>query len=400
MNGRLPRVLFLSNGHGEDLIAAKIIEELTTGGPPLVITALPVVGTGTAYRRREIPLLMEGRDLPSGGFVRLGLRNLLMDLKAGLLALTRQQIQALRRARESTDLVVCVGDCFLLLLAGPTLGRPLVFLPTAKSDYIRPHLRVEIGLMRRFCSRIFPRDGLTAASLRAKGLPAEFLGNVMMDALEFSGVDLGNPTGWTVGLLPGSRQDAYLNLEDLARVVAVLGRVVAGREVVYLVALAEGLLVSRLAEHLAPLGWRVEALLPGDEARGIVGRLRYGEGLNNPELRVVQGKFADVLRASDLVIGLAGTANEQAAGLGKPVVAFPGRGRQFTAGFLRAQKKLLGEAVAAVGRDPAVVAREVERILLDPSRRAAMAAVGRQRMGPPGGARRIAAAIRKLLQTS
>ncbi|MGQ9778659.1 MAG: lipid-A-disaccharide synthase-related protein [Bacillota bacterium] len=397
MRDRPPRVLFISNGHGEDLIASKVIEHLSAGGPPLAITALPIVGTGAVYRRMGIPLLMDGKDLPSGGFLRHGLRNLLMDLRAGLLSLTWRQIRALRRAGEETDLAVCVGDCYLLLLAGPFLRRPIVFLPTAKSDYIRPHLRVEIWLMRRFCAKIFPRDGLTAASLRAKGLPAEFMGNVMMDALGYPGFDLQATEGWTVGILPGSRRDAYLNMEDIARVVVALGETVAGRRVTYLVALAESLSFTVLAGHLLPLGWRAEAPAPGEEARGIVGRLQYGDGPGSLCLTVACGRFADILRSSDVIIGLAGTANEQAAGLGKPVVAFPGRGTQFTAGFLRAQKKLLGEAVCVVERDPEAVVQEIRAILADPQRREAMAAAGRERMGPPGGAGRIAAEIRKLL---
>lgn len=391
------RILFISNGHGEDLIASRLIEHLVAAEPSWAIMALPIVGMGAVYRSKGIPLLMDGKDLPSGGFIRNGPRNLAMDLRAGLLSLTWRQIRALRRAGSEIDLAVCVGDCYLLLLAGPSLRRPIVFLPTAKSDYIRPHLPVEIWLMRRFCTKIFPRDAFTAASLRAKGLPAEFMGNVMMDALDYVAPDL-KSTGdaWTIGILPGSRRDAYLNMQDIARVALALHEMAVGRPITYLVALASGLSFAVLAEYLAPLGWTVRLPEPEEAERGIVGELRH-DGGDSVRLTIVQGRFADVLAASDLVIGLAGTANEQAAGLGKPVVAFAGRGSQFTAEFLRAQKKLLGEAVFAVEREPGVVAREILAILTDAPRREAMAAAGRARMGPPGGAGRIAAEIRRLV---
>jgi len=40
-------------------------------------------------------------------------------------------------------------------------------------------------------------------------------------------------------------------------------------------------------------------------------------------IKIVQGKFGDVLSSSKVIIGLSGMGNEQAVGLGKPVVSFP-----------------------------------------------------------------------------
>jgi uncharacterized protein (TIGR03492 family) len=114
-------------------------------------------------------------------------------------------------------------------------------------------------------------------------------------------------------------------------------------------------------------------------------------------MTVVKGRFADILAACDGVVGLAGTANEQAAGLGKPVVTFPGRGPQFTAEFARMQKRLLGEAVALTEREPALVATELYSVLTDDKRRAAVVRAGRERMGEPGGAERITGIIKDYL---
>jgi uncharacterized protein (TIGR03492 family) len=116
---------------------------------------------------------------------------------------------------------------------------------------------------------------------------------------------------------------------------------------------------------------------------------------NGAGLLLAQGRFGDILEASSVCIGLAGTANEQAVGLGKPVVAFPGPGSQFTKKFLAAQKRLLGDSLAAV-EGPLEAGRAVLEILADGDRYRRMAACGRERMGEPGGADRMAAEIIRL----
>jgi uncharacterized protein (TIGR03492 family) len=94
-------------------------------------------------------------------------------------------------------------------------------------------------------------------------------------------------------------------------------------------------------------------------------------------------------------LGMAGTANEQAVGLGRPVVAFPGPGSQFTSKFLVAQKRLLGDALAATD-GPVAAGQAVLDILRDPDKYRIMADCGRERMGPPGGADRMAAELMRL----
>jgi len=100
--------------------------------------------------------------------------------------------------------------------------------------------------------------------------------------------------------------------------------------------------------------------------------------------------FGDLVRKADVVIGQAGTAVEQAAGLGKPVITFPGRGSQVPLRFLRGQQQMLGEAIMIVERHPDRVAEAVLKVLTDRNLKERMAAAGRQRMGPPGALRIIA----------
>ncbi|HET6780826.1 MAG TPA: hypothetical protein VFH67_01890, partial [bacterium] len=107
---------------------------------------------------------------------------------------------------------------------------------------------------------------------------------------------------------------------------------------------------------------------------------------------LISRSFGPAVRAADVVIGLAGTANEQAAGLGKPVVVFPITGAQYTARFMRLQHRLLGDALVPV-RDRHDAVAAVLRLLDDASERARRGEAGRERMGEPGAVPRIASAL-------
>lgn len=388
-----PVVLFLSNGHGEDLIASTIAARVRELVPSIELLAYPVVGYGDAYRRAEIPVVGVQQAMPTGGFILKGPGNLWKDLKAGLIRLTLRQIRDLKERRARLDGVVAVGDIYALLLAGRYVRRRTLFVATAKSEYIEGHFGWEYALMRRYAAHVYARDPLTAQAMARRGVSAEFVGNVMMDALPTWGSEFDLPPGArVVTLLPGSRQDAYDNARDLLRVVDALeGR---GEKLGYLMSLAPSLAMELLIRKAREDGWKTK----DDEPVAIAGGTRFTLFKDGQEVVCVQGAFGDLLHRADIVVGLAGTGNEQAAGLGKPVVTFPGVGTQFTPKFARDQKRLLGDAVSLVARDPAVVAEEVRRILADPALYARMATVGRERMGEPGGALKMARRIVELFR--
>lgn len=82
---------------------------------------------------------------------------------------------------------------------------------------------------------------------------------------------------------------------------------------------------------------------------------KYSQGILKKEINGTEinihlyyDAFADILLQCNLVIGMAGTAVEQAVGLGKPVVQIPGEGPQFTYRFAEAQMRLLGLNVITV----------------------------------------------------
>ncbi|MGQ0550327.1 MAG: lipid-A-disaccharide synthase-related protein [Armatimonadota bacterium] len=371
-------MLVVSNGVGEDLIATRIVESLPR--EEIALTAYPLVGLG-AYPS-HIPLLDPRRALPGGGFsLRAGLRGLGADLAGGLVGLWIAQRRTLLGQRGRFDVVVAVGDTYCLWMAG--LASPRVaFVSTADSVRIAPFGALARVGLRRYARRIFARDPETARALVAQGLPAVAVGNVMMDLMRPSGERFALPPGApVVTLLPGSHGDAPVNASLLARAA----RAIAGEypDVRFLLARAPTVSGDAIAHALRATDGAVAHA--GDVVA--IGPARIH----------LTSAFADALERASVVIGLAGTANEQAVGVGRPVVAFPAPGPQFGPAFLHAQHRLLGEAlVPTPSWQEAALA--VVRLLRSPEERERRGAVGRARMGAPGGAQRIADALVEMIQ--
>lgn len=376
-----PRVLFVSNGAGEDSIASLIGSRLNR----VEAEAMPTVGQGAAYQG-VMPLVGPRQaPMPSGGLVNdAPLSHISRDLRSGLLALLLRQYRFLRRVRRQYQLFVVVGDVFALLNAFAGL-RPLLFIGTAKSVLHHRYSWLERLAMRHLADRVLTRDEPTAADLRRSNIRAAWLGNPMMDALEPTGVEL-PLTGelpW-IALFPGSRVEAYAELARMLDVYGLLWQ--GGNRARAVVVVADSLQLERLV----PPGWQLTAY-PAE--RGLVGEL-HREGL--PSVLLVRRILGDVLVRCDLVLGQAGTANEQAAGMGLPVLAYGPGGERRMSWYRFRQKGLLGEAVEVVEDRPEVIVAALSRLLRDPQERQRRGAVGRERMGPPGGAARMAAWIESL----
>jgi uncharacterized protein (TIGR03492 family) len=359
-------ILFLSNGAGEDAIAGKICSLLNA---KLLVKAMPLLGSGPAYpdRVERIGVLPPP---PSLGLSNESWRLLWRDLRHGLVARLWVQWKTLRQQRPA--LTVVVGDLLPVGLAAlGGLGRVL-FVGTAKSSYYHPYSRLERALLARWTRHIFARDARTAEDLGRAGLPAQCVGNVMMDELARTSLEL-PMCAPGLALLPGSRSATYAELPRLLDIVAALGRVQG------VIALAEGVDLEQLVASCP--GW---VYSDAGTTSGLVGQLR------RPALApvlLVKRALGDVLAACQVCLGQAGTGNEQAAGAGLPVVALHERPERL--GWYRGrQLGLLGEALEVVAPNQAVPA--LERLFADPNLRARRGAVGKQRMGEAGGARAIA----------
>jgi uncharacterized protein (TIGR03492 family) len=388
-------ILIVSNGFAEDLVGARIASGLIRADG-IDVAAFPLVGQGEPYKRKAVRVVGSQQLMPSGGFARTSLRSMYSDLRAGLAGCLFRQAREMRLLSSQVSLTLCVGDVFLLCMCA--LGRlPRRFLlATAKSEYISGHLPVEAWLMRRLAVAVAARDQRTAESLERRGVRSYYFGNFLMDVIDRSGRRVsGAASERLVCLLPGSRSDFALNLHDMLLCLEALP-CIEGLD--FVVLLAREPEPADMTAALPNASWSYSSK-PERAEPGHAGDLVFGGEQERGRLsvRVVSGRFGDYVDACDLVIGMAGTAVEQAAGIGKPAVTFPGRGAQFTRGFARAQKRLLGDAVCLVeSSDPAEVAKEVCNILSDPDRYARMSRAGLERMGQGGAVMRLIEYLRSM----
>jgi uncharacterized protein (TIGR03492 family) len=219
----------------------------------------------------------------------------------------------------------------------------------------------------------------------------------MMDGLTETRLDLASaPDAVRIGVLPGSRSDAPENAAAAARRLAKIAALFQrrGRSVQAYVSLAPTVALRDLLAGLRRGG--IVASATGAE-NGVVA-LGAGSGAMSAALSaaVVLGGFGDLLRASEIVLGQAGTGNEQAVGMGKPVVSAADSrpGMPNRVGWYRMrQQRLLGDALLVLpAADDDAFASGVVRLLDDQRRMDEMARTGRERMGGSGGAAAVAKA--------
>lgn len=376
-----PRLIVASNGHGEDDIAARLLEALAARGLDMAaVEAWPMVGRGAAYARLGVRTFGPSLEMPSEGFGTVEARAFLRDLRAGWAGAMLGQARFARGLRGRAGLWLAVGD-IVPLAAGLLAAAPVLFFSSAKSAHYggSGHNAPERTLMRR-AAEVWVRDRLTEERLLARGVACRWLGNPMMDGLEAPPVEV-PPGRRAVAMLAGSRRDATENAAFLLRAAARLGPGVTA-----LFASHPATDHARLRDFAGGTelpGWRL------DRERGEELRLFHGGGA---EARLLRGAFAGVLRAAEMAVGLAGTANEQAVGLGLPLVAVPGAEVQGE-GYLRMKMPWFGPAALQAPREEGAVAAAVRGLLSDPEARARMGAAGRERMGPPGASARIAERI-------
>ncbi|MGB6600734.1 MAG: hypothetical protein WBE77_06590 [Candidatus Cybelea sp.] len=386
----MTRVLFVTNGHGETAIADRIALELHGLVPDARADHLALVGAAPTSEMHEVG---PRRTMPSGGLIAMGnVRNLARDLRAGLLALSWNQMRFLRRVRGKYDAVVAVGDVYALGMA-LRARTPTVFVGSAKSVAVAPYGRFEAATLAR-AAACFVRDGPTAQALRRQGANAE-AANAIVDLLASKSDVAIEPAiaGFTpvLGLFPGSRERAYGDAEFLLEVTHELAAARPGLGAA--LSVARGLNADRFARDARRAGWAVRAgtdeLVPFVLSRG-----------GREIVRGWRGPIGPLIERVALVLGQAGTANEAAAAGGVPVVAFE-RGSDRKAHWYRQrQQGLLGEAMAVLPRERNEAVAGVSAILDDPARQKRMGEIGRARMGEPGGTRRIAQRIATLLNGS
>lgn len=401
-------ILLVSNGHGEDLSGALIGKELRRRG--LEVEALPLVGHGRAYLQAGLPLLGRTREYSTGGLGYTSGSARLKEVLEGQAVYLVRRLLLLFRIAHRYALIVVVGDVIPVVAAWLTRRSVVTYLVAYSSHYEgRLRLPWPCGacLRSRRFRRVFSRDALTARDLSHQlGRPVEFLGNPFFDGALAPSEPLDSPPSASgpggeaprqrLGLLPGSRlPEALHNLELMLRSLEQLeARWQSPSRLGIHAALVGKLSGEALAPLAQRLGWRLEL---GEEDRGWLRRGPLAVGLE-------WGRFAAVVQQCDLLLAAAGTAAEQAVGLGKPVLQLAGAGPQFTENFAEAQRRLLGPSLSCASGSPGseqqlrgtaqLVTELLERLEHDPGYHASLVTNGRERIGSPGGTARMAADIR------
>jgi uncharacterized protein (TIGR03492 family) len=384
----LKQVLFLSNGHGEDLNASLIVGELQKIQPQLSIAALPLVGEGKAYQKLPVPIIAPTATMPSGGIIYTNPFNWIKDIGAGLIGLTIKQIQAAFKVSKNCDLLIAVGDIVPIAIARLT-GRPFVAFIVSTSSYyegtIKLPLLTELCLRSDKCLRVFTRDKYTATDLQNRGIKkAIFAGYPIMDVLTPTGKDLELDSQIPmIALLAGSRLPEALS--NLALQLQVCEEIVKIKPMQFRAAIVPSIRETDLENLAKQEGWHYLG----------AGKLEKNGAL----LYCYRDAFADILHHCDACLAMAGTAVEQAVGLGKPVLQIPGFGPQFTYPFAEAQMRLLGESVITIGKKPTEVnlfknaAVKIVDILADSQYLHRCLENGKIRVGESGGSKNIAEEI-------
>ena len=387
------RVTFLSNGHGEDAIASLLAKALVQQDPSLNLQAYPVVNEGHAYDDLDISILGPRKRMPSGGLLMHSWQMFVQDLQAGFIPMTLSQCYDLWKLK--TEVLIVIGDLYALVLSSLVKTNYRFYVQSLVSAhqtssqnkpnrYFMEHISYpERALMRHNVHQAYVRDDLTAAQLKAKGLTrVSYLGNPMLDALQGQAM-LGftqlahTQSSFTqpahakpvIAVLPGTRDYALESLKIMLEAFKLLPNMI-------------GLVAWSGGELPAVAEWQVEA----DYSQGPALKLSFQQSV----IYIYEGRFADILHTADIVLGTSGTANEQAAALGKPVIAFPVP-PLYSQAFLENQKRLLGAALVITESTPSHIAQAVKHLLEDSSAYETAALVGRERMGKPGGSVAIVA---------
>ena len=371
------RFLFISNGHGEDWIAAAIIARLSKS---IDVEAYPMIGAGNAYTG-VCPVVGPRAVLASEGWrnVKGSLRR---DIATGGLGTVPPALRFLRRIRGKYDRIVVVGDMVGVLAGLFTGHRGLFYLDVYKTGAARLYSSLERWAIRKACKTVFCRADKLARTLEHIGVDARSAGNVMMDTIPAEPYDVASrrTRPLAVTLLPGSRA---LTGESFALQVAALRTLPADLRPDIFLAVAGSVNVEELARTT---GLRRTAMLSAEPSD--LGELSDGD----LTIHMARGSaLRDLLDNSSVVLSQAGTATVQALGIGRPVITFV-NGRDRRSRFTDEQM-LFGDARIVVPSDAKAVGAALQHLLTDAAERERLGAIGRQRIGEPGAMTAILGAL-------
>ena len=361
------RVLFFANGHGEDSMAAAIAAKL----PKTIIAhAYPLVGAGGAYK--DVCLIVGPRaHIPSEGW-RHTSGSVVRDVKGGMLSGILPALRFLKSIRGHYDKIVTVGDAVTPLFCWLAGLKTDIYLDVFKSGYAHRYSFIERLLIKSVAQKVYCRDDMLASALRKSGVDAVSVGNIMLDTVPYGTYDVARKRKrpHAITLLPGSR--AWTG-EALKLQLEAIKRVPEEMQPDIFVAVAGGLDITDLATDTGLTHKPSKTKNPAD-----LGQL-VGDGLT---LHLATGVVGNLIEKSDVVLSQAGTATQQALGLGKPVITFNRSDNR--AKRMADEQALMGEARILTIPNARDIAEAMIHLLSNKKECKRLGEIGRERLGGPG----------------
>ncbi len=335
----MPRILVLSNGHGEDLSGSILASRLISIGNK--VDALPIVGLGEAYKKEKINIIGKTRKFNTGGLGYNSLKGRIYDLFNGQIYYFFKKIWIVFLMKKKYDYFLVVGDIVPIFFAWLSRKKYFTYLVAYSSHYegkLNLPWPCKYFLKSPNSRRIYSRDLLTSIDL-SNQLKKEvlFLGNPFIDKLLKKNIKDSN-NSFYIALLPGSRINELINNFDLMLdIIQQLANYKFFKKIKFSFALSSDLEMENVQNILEIRKWQFEKMNSSNF------KLLYS--YKSIKVFFKWNSFDDILTESDLAISMSGTAAEQVVGMSKPVLQVEGKGPQFTAAFAEAQRRLLGQHV-------------------------------------------------------
>jgi uncharacterized protein (TIGR03492 family) len=374
------KIIFLSNGYGEDTISTYIIRELKNKINNIDISAFPLVNDGEKYKQNNIKVIGPTKILNSSGISGfLNIKNFIIDIKDGLLNLILKQLNFLKEYKNKKNIyLVAVGDIYPLFLSvfeNKLSKTNLIFIPTAKSYKTEPFNFIEIYLMS-LVNANFVRDEITYLKLKNKLNNVYFVGNPVLDIeyLQLSeNINLIN----NIIILPGRKQNCLNNLFYFIKAINLI---------------LNKIRTENILNFLPTFSIIIPDFYPINEIKNLIKNELNQE--NKEKVYLLSDKYYGyVLENSYLVWGQGGSANEQAAGYKLPVISFNENNW-----YRKRQKKLLNNCLILVKQyDIDSLVNETINLFKDKTKYDFLREECYKEMGPLNGAINIANYIYNLI---
>ncbi len=335
----MSRILLLSNGHGEDLSGSLIAKQLVNSG--FSVEALPIVGRGIHYEKEKIKIIGNTKEFSTGGIGYNSFKGRINEIFGGEIIYVLKRLYLTYKIRKKYNYFFVVGDIVPVFFAWVCKKDFFTYLVAYSSHYegkLKLPWPSKFFLISKKAKKIYTRDFLTANDLTFQlKKKVSFFGNPFMDKLFLREKEL-KKSEFSIGLFPGSRFPEILdNFVLILEVLEALSDLSYFEKIEFNFAIVNSLSSSKIREIFKNRKWV------------------YLEKINDKNLLIFQYKsfkvnlywnnFDEILFQSRCCISMAGTAAEQATGLGKPVIQIEGKGPQFTKSFAEAQRRLLGKYV-------------------------------------------------------